>query len=562
LGHDDVLDDYVITANISGLTRLYVYNKYISDLTGIEDFISLTELICAYNQLTSIDLSQNIALTYLSCHNNQLTSIDVSQNMALTEFYCHNNQLTSLDLGQNTALTHLVCGGNHYTSLDVSQNTALTHLTCGSNHLASLDVSQNTALTYLGCTHSQLTGIDVSQNIALTNLYCYENLITSMDVSQNTVLTVFNCYSNRLTSLDISQNTALTGLNCLDNQLTSINLKQNPVLAHLWCRDNLLTSLDVSQNATLTHLYCYNNQLTSLDLRNGNNLNLSLFAEQNSLSCINVDDETADHSAWHVDPDVVFSNDCDPDTQYSFVTGGGWINSPEGAYLQNPDATGKANFGFVCKYKKGSETLKGNTIFHFNKVKLKFKSTSYDSLSIIGAKAVFKGSGTIKKKGDYGFLISVIDGNLIDVPEEDRFRIKIWDKKDSTVIYDNEPGIDVDADATTVLGGGSIVIHIQKTECDSITDEELTGINNEEIIPEMLIYPNPAKDYLYLDVTGKQAETIQLKIFNSSGALIHISTGKGIINEEIDVSGYNPGLYVVTTIVNGKIITKKILINK
>lgn len=34
-----------------------------------------------------------------------------------------------------------------------------------------------------------------------------------------------------------------------------------------------------------------------------------------------------------------------------FVTGGGWITSPAGAYAANPALTGKATFGFESKYK-------------------------------------------------------------------------------------------------------------------------------------------------------------------------------------------------------------------
>lgn len=44
--------------------------------------------------------------------------------------------------------------------------------------------------------------------------------------------------------------------------------------------------------------------------------------------------------------------------------------------------------------------------------------------------------------------------------DPDTFRIKIWDKDNSdVVVYDNEISTDDDADPTTVIGGGSIVIH-------------------------------------------------------------------------------------------------------
>ncbi len=50
LNYDDTLDDYVLTANISGVTNLDVNNKEISDLTGIEAFTALTDLHCHSNQ--------------------------------------------------------------------------------------------------------------------------------------------------------------------------------------------------------------------------------------------------------------------------------------------------------------------------------------------------------------------------------------------------------------------------------------------------------------------------------------------------------------------------------
>ena len=133
LGYDNILDDYVITANIDTITSLNVNNQNIYDLTGIEDFINLDFLHCGNNQLTTLDISQNTALTYLKCLANGLTSLDVSNNTALTFLDCRINNLTSLDVSQNTALTYLSCSVNQFTSLDISQNIALTDLWCYDN---------------------------------------------------------------------------------------------------------------------------------------------------------------------------------------------------------------------------------------------------------------------------------------------------------------------------------------------------------------------------------------------------------------------------------------------
>ncbi len=151
----------------------------------------------------------------------------------------------------------------------------------------------------------------------------------------------------------------------------------------------------------------------------------------------------------------------DPDG--GFVTGGGWILSPLGAYLDDPEITGKANFGFVSRYKPGASEPIGQTEFHFRVADLYFKSDSYQWLVVSGPRAMFKGTGTINGSGSYGFLISVIDEKLTPSTAVDLFRIKIWDlENDDTVIYDNQTGCESDgesADPCTGIGGGSIAIH-------------------------------------------------------------------------------------------------------
>ena len=114
-------DDYVTTSNINTVTYLSVTTQNISDLTGIEDFISLEDLYCMDNQLTSLDLSNNINLNYLNCENNQLISLDVSQNTSLFTLKCSYNQLISLNLSANINLDQVRCFSNQITSIDVSK---------------------------------------------------------------------------------------------------------------------------------------------------------------------------------------------------------------------------------------------------------------------------------------------------------------------------------------------------------------------------------------------------------------------------------------------------------
>ena len=339
LGYDDVLDDYVLTANISEVILLNLDSKNINDLTGIEDFLNLEELDCRSNQLTYLDVTQNTALEILSCLYNQLTSLDVTQNTALISLYFNSNQLTSLDVSQNTSLIKLGCRSNQLSSLDISNNTVLTDLYCDNNQLSSLDltqnvalkvlfcynnqltnldVTQNTALFYFSCNDNQLTNLNVTQNTILTNLLFSNNQISSINLTQNTILTDLHCYSNQLSSINLAQNTALSYLQCYSNQLTSIDITQNTALTFLNLNNNQLSSLDVSNNIALTDLYCIGNQLTSLNVKNGNNSLITTFNStiNTSLTCIDVDNEidanagTGSYSAWSKDATATYSEDC------------------------------------------------------------------------------------------------------------------------------------------------------------------------------------------------------------------------------------------------------------
>jgi Bacterial Ig domain len=155
------------------------------------------------------------------------------------------------------------------------------------------------------------------------------------------------------------------------------------------------------------------------------------------------------------------------DPNGGFVTGGGWIMSPVAACQLTPACvaqTGKANFGFVSKYRRGSNTPEGQTEFQFKAGDLNFHSTTYDygSLIVQGYKAQYKGTGTINGVPGYTFVLTAYDAQApggVATGGVDRFRMKI--KYGNLVVYDNRMGApdDVDTADPMAISGGSIVIH-------------------------------------------------------------------------------------------------------
>jgi Secretion system C-terminal sorting domain len=182
LGLDNVLDGTVLTNNIDTLTYLNLYNLGLNDLSGLEDFTALETLLCLWNNLITLDVTQNLNLKELVCSNNQLVQLDVSNNVLLEELSCGYNQITSLDISVNTLLDTLACENNLLSSLDVSTNLNLVLLYCMYNSIENLDLSNNQNLIILWCNNNQITSLDVSTNPVLADVICEQNNLSCLNL--------------------------------------------------------------------------------------------------------------------------------------------------------------------------------------------------------------------------------------------------------------------------------------------------------------------------------------------------------------------------------------------
>lgn len=119
--------DKVITEEeISFIKEIYVANRDISDLTGLEYFYALEYLDCTSNNLRSINVSQNTSLVSLLCGHNKLETLDVSNNINLNQLLCHSNKLKTLDVSNNLKLTELICTNNLFKEdINIENNTNL-----------------------------------------------------------------------------------------------------------------------------------------------------------------------------------------------------------------------------------------------------------------------------------------------------------------------------------------------------------------------------------------------------------------------------------------------------
>ena len=326
----------------SGTEVTYTLTSQTVTITGY-----VTVLYCNYNQLTTLDVSQNTGLRELLCNDNQLTALDVSKNTALRIWLdCSGNQLTALDVSKNTELIRLSCNNNQLTALDLSKNTFLNLLDCSGNQIQGEEMTRlvNCLPNHMG---SELAGTfivvrepdlegnsclksdvaiakgknwktykfksDIKQYVAYEGeeLSPYIMFFTTAKAVGETVELLMTYtgaaptlsgatgthksgkwVTYTLTSQTVTIRGDVTVLFCSGNKLTTLDVFKNTALEKLDCSDNQLTALDVSKNTALKSLGCPNNQLTALDISKNTALT-TLTCFNNQLTALDLSKNTA-----------------------------------------------------------------------------------------------------------------------------------------------------------------------------------------------------------------------------------------------------------------------------
>jgi len=179
---DGQVNGRITKADAQAVTRLIMDDESLTDLTGIEAFTNLIELDCSDNNLTSLDISENILLQKLDCNTNALSSLNVDANTNLIELNCSDNNLTSIDISNNISLTSFVCGSNTLNTIDLSNNTNLERLNLYNIGITTLDLSNNTNLIVVRVHKNNLTALDISANPNINYLFCSDNNLSSLNI--------------------------------------------------------------------------------------------------------------------------------------------------------------------------------------------------------------------------------------------------------------------------------------------------------------------------------------------------------------------------------------------
>ena len=170
LNHDPVIDtngddEIQVSEATAYAGSLNLGSLDISDLTGIESFVSIVELLCNNNEIVAVDLSNNIALQKIDIAANELSILDVSQNINLQELACNGNNITELNTSLNPNLQILNVAANSVYELDLSANIALENLKLNFTPIVDLDITNNVNLEVFNATYCySLNTVDFSNN--------------------------------------------------------------------------------------------------------------------------------------------------------------------------------------------------------------------------------------------------------------------------------------------------------------------------------------------------------------------------------------------------------------
>ena len=85
---------------------------------------------------------------------------------------------------------------------------------------------------------------------------------------------------------------------------------------------------------------------------------------------------------------------------------------------------------------------------------LRLRSSAVERLLVTGGKAEIRGRARLNKKGEYQFLVMVLDGSRIGRERRDRVRVKVWNA--AGVLLDPDPGAPDDREPKVELTRGRI----------------------------------------------------------------------------------------------------------
>ena len=185
----------------------------ITDLSGIEAFISLKYLNIRGNKIDSINLTQNTQLYRIFANFNEFKGVNTDFNLELNNIAIDDN---IPNWGEGCY--EIIDSEDTITKLSFVNNSKIEHISVPSVGLNKLDISNNPNLKGLIAGNNNFTSIDFSNNNGgMVVIKLGNNNLTELDVTNFPLLEVFSVPENNLKSIDLSNNSLLREISVSNN---------------------------------------------------------------------------------------------------------------------------------------------------------------------------------------------------------------------------------------------------------------------------------------------------------------------------------------------------------
>lgn len=269
--------EYFDCARIKGITELdlsqahHLKNVIVTDCSlgtlSIPQDAPITELLCAGNKLTSIDLSLLNKLVDLDVSKNDIDQISVKSD-SLKSLYAMNTKIKEIDLSHVPNVEYVMLTGNsNLTAVDFSNNKEITDLGLSSCALTKLDVTMLPKLMKLWCNSNKIETLNLVNCKKISILKAGTNALKSVEFpDMPDSLTIVSLPNNQFTAINIYNLARVISLDLGGNQLSSVDLSGMEALEVLNLRGNSIHAIDLSLNTRLKTLGIVGNGMTACEL--------------------------------------------------------------------------------------------------------------------------------------------------------------------------------------------------------------------------------------------------------------------------------------------------------
>ncbi len=249
-GNDNNFSNIDIS-NLSNLKILYARKVGLNSI-DLSNNNLLKYLRISVNPLHTIDVRNNPNLEYLDVNDCYLSGIDTSENSMLRHLIIgysaywfsnstlYSNNISTLDISENINLDELMANDVQLNEIITTQNINITSLSAADNNLTQLPLKNYPMLDFFDISNNNFSSLDLSANIFLETVILNNNYITELSIASNPFVSTLYCSNNSLETLDIKNghNLDLVYLGATNNpNLNCIQIDDINYIGTFWGKD-------------------------------------------------------------------------------------------------------------------------------------------------------------------------------------------------------------------------------------------------------------------------------------------------------------------------------------